>query len=94
MLSDICQSLCLCLQCDYVNVPTTVFTPLEYGCCGLAEEKAVELYGQDNIEVSHSMGLGHAISRHTSQGTGVGIESQVSNGTENLVCQSTGIVCL
>lgn len=25
---------------DYVNVPTTVFTPLEYGCCGLDEESA------------------------------------------------------
>lgn len=25
---------------DYVNVPTTVFTPLEYGCCGLDEEAA------------------------------------------------------
>jgi thioredoxin reductase (NADPH) len=26
---------------DYVNVPTTVFTPLEYGSCGLSEEDAV-----------------------------------------------------
>lgn len=25
---------------DYVNVPTTVFTPLEYGCCGLSEVDA------------------------------------------------------
>uniref|UniRef100_A0A8V1A5W4 thioredoxin-disulfide reductase (NADPH) n=1 Tax=Gallus gallus TaxID=9031 RepID=A0A8V1A5W4_CHICK len=25
---------------DYDNVPTTVFTPLEYGCVGLSEEKA------------------------------------------------------
>lgn len=43
------------LKTDYVNVPTTVFTPLEYGSCGLAEEKAIELYGQDNIEVFHSL---------------------------------------
>ncbi|XP_046880909.1 thioredoxin reductase 3 isoform X2 [Hypomesus transpacificus] len=43
------------LKCDYVNVPTTVFTPLEYGACGLSEERAVELYGQDNIEVYHSL---------------------------------------
>ncbi|KAJ8359297.1 hypothetical protein SKAU_G00158220 [Synaphobranchus kaupii] len=43
------------LKCDYVNVPTTVFTPLEYGCCGLSEEKALELYGKDNIEVFHSL---------------------------------------
>mmetsp|Transcript_3750 Transcript_3750/g.3529 ORF Transcript_3750/g.3529 Transcript_3750/m.3529 type:complete len:536 (-) Transcript_3750:112-1719(-) len=40
---------------DYVNVPTTVFTPLEYGCCGLSEEKAIEIYGDDNVEVYHSM---------------------------------------
>lgn len=25
---------------DYLNVPTTVFTPLEYGCCGYDEEAA------------------------------------------------------
>ncbi|XP_038872335.1 thioredoxin reductase 1, cytoplasmic-like [Salvelinus namaycush] len=43
------------LKCDYVNVPTTVFTPLEYGACGLSEEKALELYGQDNLEVYHSL---------------------------------------
>uniref|UniRef100_A0A674ER46 Thioredoxin reductase 3 n=1 Tax=Salmo trutta TaxID=8032 RepID=A0A674ER46_SALTR len=43
------------LKCDYVNVPTTVFTPLEYGACGHSEEKAIELYGQDNLEVYHSL---------------------------------------
>lgn len=43
---------CLALQCDYVNVPTTVFTPMEYGACGLSEERAVGLYGQENIEVT------------------------------------------
>lgn len=42
------------LLTDYVNVPTTVFTPLEYGCCGLSEETAIENYGEDNIEVYHS----------------------------------------
>jgi len=25
---------------DYVNIATTVFTPLEYGACGLSEEQA------------------------------------------------------
>uniref|UniRef100_A0A8C4F2W7 thioredoxin-disulfide reductase (NADPH) n=1 Tax=Dicentrarchus labrax TaxID=13489 RepID=A0A8C4F2W7_DICLA len=43
------------LKCDYINVPTTVFTPLEYGACGLSEERATELYGQENIEVYHSL---------------------------------------
>ncbi|XP_074054545.1 thioredoxin reductase 3 isoform X2 [Macrotis lagotis] len=44
-------------KCDYVNVPTTVFTPLEYGCCGLSEEKAMELFKKDNIEVYHTFFL-------------------------------------
>lgn len=39
-------------QCDYVNVPTTVFTPLEYGACGYSEEAAVEKFGEENIEVN------------------------------------------
>uniref|UniRef100_A0A8C5BXF8 thioredoxin-disulfide reductase (NADPH) n=1 Tax=Gadus morhua TaxID=8049 RepID=A0A8C5BXF8_GADMO len=43
------------LKCDYVNVPTTVFTPLEYGCCGRSEEKAIEMYGEENLEIYHSL---------------------------------------
>ncbi|XP_067392167.1 thioredoxin reductase 1, cytoplasmic isoform X2 [Emydura macquarii macquarii] len=42
------------LKCDYVNVPTTVFTPLEYGACGFSEETALEKFGEENIEVYHS----------------------------------------
>ncbi|XP_019400317.1 PREDICTED: thioredoxin reductase 1, cytoplasmic isoform X2 [Crocodylus porosus] len=42
------------LKCDYVNVPTTVFTPMEYGACGFSEERALEKFGEDNIEVYHS----------------------------------------
>ncbi|XP_044940693.1 thioredoxin reductase 1, cytoplasmic isoform X1 [Mustela putorius furo] len=42
------------VKCDYENVPTTVFTPLEYGSCGLSEEKAMERFGEENIEVYHS----------------------------------------
>ncbi|XP_071584703.1 thioredoxin reductase 1, cytoplasmic isoform X3 [Heliangelus exortis] len=41
-------------KCDYVNVPTTVFTPLEYGACGYSEEAAMEKFGEENIEVYHS----------------------------------------
>ncbi|KAM8973761.1 thioredoxin reductase 1, cytoplasmic isoform 2-T2 [Pelodytes ibericus] len=41
-------------KCDYINVPTTVFTPLEYGACGLSEENAILKYGDENIEVYHS----------------------------------------
>ncbi|CAM5125885.1 unnamed protein product [Eretmochelys imbricata] len=43
------------IKCDYVNVPTTVFTPLEYGCCGLPEERAIEEYGKENVEVYHTL---------------------------------------
>lgn len=39
---------------DYINVPTTVFTPLEYGFVGLSEEDAIKLYGSDDVEVYHS----------------------------------------
>lgn len=35
---------------DYDLVPTTVFTPLEYGCVGMSEELAAETYGADNVE--------------------------------------------
>ncbi|KAH0517500.1 Thioredoxin reductase 3 [Microtus ochrogaster] len=42
-------------KCDYVNIPTTVFTPLEYGCCGLSEEKAIEVYKKENLEVYHTL---------------------------------------
>ena len=38
-------------HCDYVNVPTTVFTPLEFGTIGLSEEDAELIYGKDKIEV-------------------------------------------
>lgn len=41
-------------QCDYINVPTTVFTPLEYGAIGYSEEDATDVFGADNIEVYHS----------------------------------------
>ncbi|XP_061586330.1 thioredoxin reductase 2, tandem duplicate 2 [Cololabis saira] len=36
---------------NYDNVPTTVFTPLEYGCVGLSEEEAEKRHGKDGIEV-------------------------------------------
>ncbi|XP_072907975.1 thioredoxin reductase 2, tandem duplicate 2 isoform X1 [Hemitrygon akajei] len=39
---------------DYENVPTTVYTPLEYGCVGLSEEEALRRYGEDDIEIYHA----------------------------------------
>ena len=46
--------LLLLLQTDYEKIPTTVFTPLEYGCIGLSEEDATAKYGADDIEVYHA----------------------------------------
>lgn len=31
-------------------IPTSVFTPVEYGACGLSEEDAIAKYGAENIE--------------------------------------------
>lgn len=36
---------------DWDYIPTTVFTPIEYGCCGLSEEEAIQRHGHENIEV-------------------------------------------
>ena len=36
-------------------VATTVFTPLEYGAIGYAEEDAIKEFGEDNIEVNRKL---------------------------------------
>jgi thioredoxin reductase (NADPH) len=36
---------------DYQMIPTTVYTPTEYGSIGFSEEDAKEKYGEENIEV-------------------------------------------
>ncbi|KAL4114371.1 hypothetical protein PRIC2_014693 [Phytophthora ramorum] len=41
-------------QMDYEKVCTAVFTPIEYGCCGLSEEDSKERFGEDNVEVYHT----------------------------------------
>ena len=40
-------------EMDYRMVPTTVFTPTEYGCVGYTEEDAIADFGLENIEVFH-----------------------------------------
>lgn len=35
---------------DYVNICTTVFTPIEYGTVGISEDTAIEQYGAENVE--------------------------------------------
>ena len=39
---------------DYVNVPTTIFTPIEYGTCGYSEEEAKNKFGAENISTYHT----------------------------------------
>ncbi len=39
---------------DYTTIPSTVYTPLEYGFCGLTEEDAIKTYGKDDIVVYHT----------------------------------------
>lgn len=38
---------------DYTGVPTTIFTPTEYGCVGLSEADAAAVHGAEGIEVYH-----------------------------------------
>ncbi len=49
------------LHCDYINVPTTVFMPLEYGTIGLTEEDAGFIYGSDTIEVGGTAEVNYAV---------------------------------
>lgn len=39
---------------NYDQIPTTIFTPLEYSAMGFSEEKAIEKLGKDNVEVYHT----------------------------------------
>ena len=39
---------------DYINVPTTVFTPLEYGTVGHTEESSYSTFGEENILIYHT----------------------------------------
>jgi pyruvate/2-oxoglutarate dehydrogenase complex dihydrolipoamide dehydrogenase (E3) component len=38
----------------YDRIATTIFTPLEYGCCGMSEEEAMISYQESDIEVFHA----------------------------------------
>ncbi|CAD8202060.1 unnamed protein product [Paramecium pentaurelia] len=39
----------------YQFVPTTIFTPLEYGCIGYSEEEAINKFTQNEIIIYHSI---------------------------------------
>lgn len=40
---------------DYHHIPTTVFTPLEYGTIGYSEEDSIAKFGADNVKVYYSI---------------------------------------
>ena len=42
------------VKMDYNAVPTTVFTPIEYGAIGFSEEEAIQAIGEENLEVFHT----------------------------------------
>lgn len=42
------------VRMDYEKIPTTVFTPLEYGCVGVTEEQVIHRHGDDNVEIYHA----------------------------------------
>ena len=42
------------IKTDYVNVATTVFTPIEYGTIGISEEDAVKTYGESDLAIYHT----------------------------------------
>lgn len=41
----------------YDCIPTVIFTPIEYGTCGMSEEDATDKFGYDNIEIYHKAQL-------------------------------------
>ena len=48
-----------------MNVCTTVFTPLEYGTCGLSEDDAIKQYGEADIEVQfHNINVNCRVELH------------------------------
>ena len=38
---------------NYEQIPTTVFSPIEYSYVGLSEEEAIAKHGDENVEVYH-----------------------------------------
>ncbi len=44
---------------SYGQIPTTVYTPLEYGACGLSEEKALAKYGSKSCDAATGIEVFH-----------------------------------
>lgn len=39
---------------NYADVATTIYTPIEYGCVGLSEERAVANFGKEQLKIYRS----------------------------------------
>lgn len=72
---------------DYVNVPTTVFTPLEYGCCGLTEDEAKTQFTPENISTYHSIfqPLEWQYNKQRPEGTNCYVKVLVKNDDQKVV---------
>lgn len=70
---------------DYDKVCTAVFTPIEYGCCGLSEEDSMARFGDDNIEVYHQnfTPLEWSLSDETRPGMGSGYVKVICDKTRD-----------
>ena len=52
LLMIVLQSECIIFVCFYLQIPTTLFTPLEYGVVGASEDESIQKYDEDSIEVN------------------------------------------
>ncbi|CAH6421026.1 Thioredoxin reductase [uncultured virus] len=41
-------------QMNFENIPTTIFTPIEYSTVGFTEEEALDRFGKEHIEIYHN----------------------------------------
>ncbi|CAM9315938.1 unnamed protein product [Hapterophycus canaliculatus] len=76
---------------DYCLVATAVFTPVEYGCCGLSEEDAIRLHGEDNIE-TYLFGFGtleHSAAHRVKHVEGEEEEDMPATNLSKLICLKT-----
>jgi len=72
---------------DYDLVPTTVFTPYEYGTIGLSEEEAYKRLGKENVEVYLSrFGITEYAAGHRQDKNGTDMQKECF---AKLVCDKT-----
>lgn len=79
---------------DYKLVPTTVFTPIEYGKVGYSEEEAIEKFGAENVEVFLSEFTTLEVSAvHRTKRQSSSHQSEVKGG-EEVMGEEAGPNCL